>query len=380
LNKIVKIVLVGTGGYGQYYLRTLLDEFPEGQVLVQGVVDPFCQKTPLYDEIKHRGIHDYPTIRKFYNVNPECDLAIISSPIHFHVPHTMYALSQGSHVLCDKPLAASVQDVDHIISARDELDKKVWVGFQWSFSNAIQELKRDIISGIYGKPLKMKSLCFWPRSFDYYNRNDWAGRIQSRGGRWILDSPANNAMAHFIHNMFYLAGKDIHVSASPVKVDAMVFSSYPVENYDTIACRINTNEDVEMFFYGSHTTEKEFGPVFEIFFEDAVVHFGGPGKGIVAENSRGIIREYGSPDDDHQFLKLFYAVNGVHHDENIICGPEAARAQVQCINMIQDSISNIKQFPDSKVIDIPDENRIFIKDLDKILYDCYNQAKLPDIK
>jgi len=32
------------------------------------------------------------------------------------------------------------------------------------------------------------------------------------------------------------------------------------------------------------------------------------------------------------------------------------------------------------VKDVPNENRIFIKDLDKILYDCYNQAKLPDIK
>jgi hypothetical protein len=53
LNKTINIILVGTGGYGEYYLRTLLDEFPNGAVKVVGVVDPFCTKTPLYEEMKN---------------------------------------------------------------------------------------------------------------------------------------------------------------------------------------------------------------------------------------------------------------------------------------------------------------------------------------
>lgn len=373
----IKIVLIGTGGYGQYYLETLLDEFPKGAVKVVGVVDPFCTKMPLYHELKRRDIPDYPTIRRFFKENKSCDLAVISSPIHFHKEHVAYALSHGCHVLCDKPLAATVEDVDYLISIRDQFKRKLWVGYQWSFSSAIQELKQDILNGKYGKLLSMKTICFWPRDFDYYNRNAWAGKIKSKGGRWVLDSPANNAMAHFIHNMLYLAGDEMQLSSIPKEIEAELYRAYPIENYDTIACRIIEENGVEMLFYGSHVTKTEYGPRFKIILENAIVEYEDKISGIVARNKSGVIKKHGAPDDDHQFKKLFHAVNAINIDTPIICGPEAARSQVVCINQIHKEIDKIKDFPQSMKIHIKDENRIYIDQLDQILQECYKQRKLP---
>ncbi len=37
-------------------------------------------------------------------------------------------------------------------------------------------------------------------------------------GHWILDSPANNAMAHDLHNMFYILGLTRETSARPARL------------------------------------------------------------------------------------------------------------------------------------------------------------------
>jgi len=55
------------------------------------------------------------------------------------------------------------------------------IGYQWSYSEGIQSLKKDILSGLFGKPIRMKSLCLWPRDFAYLqeqlglpeNRSEW---------------------------------------------------------------------------------------------------------------------------------------------------------------------------------------------------------------
>ena len=40
--------------------------------------------------------------------------------------------------------------------------KIVAIGYQWSFSDAIQKLKADVIAGIFGKPRRLKTLVLWP--------------------------------------------------------------------------------------------------------------------------------------------------------------------------------------------------------------------------
>ena len=50
------------------------------------------------------------------------------------------------------------------------------IGYQWSYSEGIQSLKKDILTGRFGKPLRMKSMCLWSRDFSYFSRNNWAFR------------------------------------------------------------------------------------------------------------------------------------------------------------------------------------------------------------
>ncbi len=373
----VTIVVSAIGGYGYHYLKTLLEEVPAESYVLRGAVDRAPQTSPLFAELKGRGVPIFGSIKQFYESGNSADLAVISSPIHFHVPQSLAALAGGSDVLCDKPVGATVQAARELIDGRDVTDKWVMIGFQWSYSSAIQSLKKDIIDGLFGAPIRLKTLCLWPRDRAYYERNDWAGRIKSPGGRWVLDSPANNAMAHYLHNLFYVIGEDVESSALPASLVAEAYRVYPIENFDSVICRAVTHEGVELLFFASHATADEKRPIFEFEFEDAKITFDAECEEIIARDKSGREKRYGSPDDDHQFKKLFIALEAAGKPARVVCGPEAALSHTLCVNGIQESVGEALKLPSSMILSGDGGARLWGRGLDEAFLECYEKWLLP---
>ncbi len=369
--------MVGIGGYGMYYLKNLLDHCRDEDIEIVGVVDPFPGNSGIIREIQKREIKIFRTITDFYLAGSRADLVVIASPIQYHIEQSCIALMNGSNVLCDKPLSAVIQDVDDLLSVRKQSGRWVMIGYQWSYSHAIQELKRDILSGLYGKPKRMKSLCFWPRGKDYYERNQWTGKLRDEEERWVLDSPLGNAMAHFIHNLFYLLGREMDESDQPAEIQGECYRTYPIQNYDTGVFRAYTARGVEILFYGSHVTACERGPMFHLEFEGGTVTYGDEQDRIIAITREGREKDNGSPEDDDQFLKLHEAIRAVREDRPVICGPEAATAQVLCINGVQDSVEEIASFPVDRIASDEKKERLWVDGLSEELYACYRENRLP---
>lgn len=374
----VRVLMVAIGGYGFYYFKTLVDQFgPAGARLV-GIVDPEARRSAAWPTAVRLGLPVFPTIEEFYEAGHVADLAVIASPIHWHVPQSLVALAHGSNVLCDKPLGATVQEADALIAERDRSGRWVMVGYQWSFSSAILALKHDIRAGLFGRPRRLSALCCWPRDRAYYARNSWAGRLRDETTGWqVLDGPANNAMAHFLHNLFFVLGRAPHLSACPREVQAEIYRAYPIESYDTVACRTLTDEGVEACFYASHATDCAIDPRFRFEFEDAVVTCGEGRPTIVATDCAGRTKDYGAPDDTAQFRKLFAAVEASWHDVPIVCGPEAARSQTVTINGVHESVPEAAAFPEGLVSRGGDPERAAVGGLSDVLADCYRRCCLP---
>jgi predicted dehydrogenase len=373
----VSVVLVGIAGMGQTYLETLLEGFPPGEIEIQAVVEPFLERTGHVEELKDRGIPILASIDQVYRKKKPPALVVICSPIHRHVAQTSLALKHGSCVLCEKPIGATFQDAVQLIRTKNQTNLWVMMGYQWSYSRAIQSLKKDVMDGRFGKPIRLKSLCCWPRDEAYYRRNDWAGKIKDTEGNWVLDSPANNAMAHFLHNLFYILGDKINQCAVPHEVTAELYRTYPIENYDTVACRAYVQEGVEILFYASHTTSDDLGPMFAMEFEEATVTYGEVVDDIIAKDRQGNTIRYGSPEAEHPLRKLFEATQTIRQPQALLCGLEACIAQTLCMNGIQESVPAIIVFPDSLIDSDPDSNRKWVKNLLQELESCYKRGILP---
>jgi predicted dehydrogenase len=369
--------MVGGGGYGYFYLKTLLEQIPADQARLCGVVDPQARQSGHYRHLIEAGVPIFDEIDEYYQAGYRADLAVIVSPIQFHASQSCIALSQGTHVLCDKPIAPVVQEADRLIEAARKGEPWCMIGYRWSFSRAVQNLKRDIRRGLFGKPLRMKTLIFWPRDDAYYQRNNWAGRIKDDCGRWVLDSPASNAMAHFLHHLFYVLGVETSSSARPEEAVAELYRANPIENFDTGICRAHAECGVEVLFYGSHATQSRQEPTFHLEFENAAISYNEPTPEIVVQTREGRVWSYGSPEDDPQFQKLFAAVRAVHTQEPVVCGPQAARAQCVCINGMQDSVETIESFPHSIIRRDEEKKRWLAAGLDDVLRECYRKDALP---
>jgi predicted dehydrogenase len=374
----VRVLVVAIGGYGYYYLQTLLEQVPPARAALSGVVDPEARQSRGWRWVEERGVPVFGEIGDFYASGHRADLAVIVSPIQHHVPQSCSALEHGSHVLCDKPLGATIQDAVRLMAVRDLSGRFVMIGYQWSFSAAIQALKRDILAGHFGRPLRFSTICCWPRDLAYYQRNTWAGRLRDIAtGSWVLDGPMNNAMAHFLHNLLYLGGPAIPLSARPRTVEAELYRAYPIESCDTAACRVVAEDGLELLVYASHATEGAIEPRFRLEFERACVTFGQDSRTIVARDFSGQSKDYGAPDDTPQFKKLFDAIEAVREATPVVCGPEAASAQTLVVNGMHESMGEPVSFPDSIVRIDHGAGRRSVQGLGELLERCYERGALP---
>jgi predicted dehydrogenase len=374
----ISIALIGIGGYGNNFVSALLDAPNQSDFRFVGTVDPAPASCRRLADLRAKSVPLYPSLEAFYETD-RADLAIISSPIQFHAEQTCLALEKGSHVLCEKPLCATLQQARQMQDARDRTGRIVAVGYQWSFSEAIHKLKADVGSGVLGKPKRLRTLVLWPRDEAYYSRNRWAGAIEDSSGRLVLDSPVNNACAHYLHNMLYVLGEKIDRSADPATVTAELYRANKIPNYDTAALRCVTRAGTELLFIVSHAIGANVGPVFSYEFENATIDFSEkPGANIIARFTDGTIRNYGSPNQSRD-RKLWMTVNATQGADPQVCGIEASLPHTQCVLAGQKSRPQIIDFPASiiQVSGTPGHRKTVVEGLDAVLTRCYDEGKLP---
>lgn len=130
----------------------------------------------------------------------DLDIIDICTPPGLHYEQILAALSAGKHVICEKPLVGSLEQMDAIIAAEASAAGRLMPIFQYRFGNGIEQAKRIIDSGLAGKPYMATAETFWTRGADYY-AVPWRGKWETELGGML--------MSHAIHihdMMLYLMG------------------------------------------------------------------------------------------------------------------------------------------------------------------------------
>jgi predicted dehydrogenase len=336
--KTINTVLAGASGYGGYYISQFAQNAVPGARLC-AVVDPFASASPHFDWLKERNIPVFDSMEEFYGGGRGAELAVISSPIQFHRPQSETAVRHGTAVLCEKPLCAAEPDAAALLKASEEAGVRVGVGFQWSFSAAMEKLKRDILSGVFGKPVMLKTMVSWPKLNGYYTPDGWKGKRRGADGAEINDSVAMNAASHFLHNIFFILGDAPDTSACPSAVSARLSRVWDIQTFDTCYLRGRFQSGAEFLFCASHAAERNINPRFEYLFEKGRVTFNDDEGGAVrAVFTDGAVKDYGFPQSkESELRKLLAMTEAARTGKPPACGVRAVLPHLRvCSALLRD--------------------------------------------
>lgn len=83
--------------------------------------------------------------------DPEIDVVYNSLPNHLHAEWTIKALRAGKHVLCEKPIALSLAEIDEMTSVAKETGKVLAEAFMYLHHAQTLKVKEIVDSGALGK-------------------------------------------------------------------------------------------------------------------------------------------------------------------------------------------------------------------------------------
>ena len=250
-----RVALIGVSGYGTIYLQLLREALRRKTVTLKAAVIINQREVPdIVAELKTAGATIYADADTFFaRETGKIDLCLIPVGIQWHARLTVAALHAGMNVLVEKPLAGSLADIADIRRAEAESGRWVAVGFQDLYSLESRWLKTQLLAGVIGKIESIRMIGLWPRPRGYFTRNHWAGRLRADGAA-VLDSPLNNAFAHFVNLALYFAGAEADESADVRLQSVELYRAHQIETFDTAVVKGSTLANTHLWFGVSHAS------------------------------------------------------------------------------------------------------------------------------
>ncbi len=127
--------------------------------------------------------YDYKDLIK----KDKIDVVHICVPHYLHPVISKYALEQGVHVLCEKPMSIAYEDAVANVKLAEAQGVKYGIIFQCRFNNTARLVKEHIENGKLGKVLSARVVLTWCKPDEYYSLSDWKGTWDKEGGGVVID-------------------------------------------------------------------------------------------------------------------------------------------------------------------------------------------------
>lgn len=375
----VRIVMIGAGGYAGFYINYLINNLSSQKYILCGVVDPSYMQASTYKILEEMNIPCYTNIESFYD-NNTADLCIISSPIHFHKEQIIVAMQRGSQVLCEKPICPTIEEAMEIIELKSALNREVFVGFQMSYAEPILELKQIISQKRLGAIEKVKAIISWPRGWNYYSRNNWAGKVNTPDGYKVYDSVIGNATAHYLHNILFLLGKEINTAEELTGITAGLYRINDIETFDLCTFRGNLKQGGEVCFYTTHGSRVWIRPQLQMNFEGGIVNIDESTdyKIKVVFNNEEILWLNNPEEEVEEVRKIDKVIEWVSHRTFTMppCTVETVLPCLKCTSQLIEK-GEIIDFPKQFITKDELEKCSYVEGLEQDLMQCYMKEMLP---
>jgi predicted dehydrogenase len=181
-QKKLGIALVGLGSYSGGQLAPALQETEH--CYLAGIVTGTPSKIPTWKDkygIPDKNVYNYQTFDSIKD-NKDIDIVYVVLPNSMHAEYVIRAAAAGKHVICEKPMAITVEDCDRMIAACKKAGKMLSIGYRLHFEPYNLEMVRLGKEKTFGKLKKMSAgFGFRPPS------NVWRLKNELSGGGPLMD-------------------------------------------------------------------------------------------------------------------------------------------------------------------------------------------------
>lgn len=143
----LRIGIIGAGGIAQSRHIPAFLKFSDN-----ATITAVCD---LNEETAKRAADQFGIQKSFTNYKDlfrETDAVVICTPNKFHSEITVAALEAGQHVMCEKPMAMSLQECEEMAKARDRSGKVLAIAYHYRFMKEAQAAKKLILANEIGRP------------------------------------------------------------------------------------------------------------------------------------------------------------------------------------------------------------------------------------
>lgn len=217
--KLHKFILVGAGGFSRFWQKRYIPEMKEFAVPVAAVdVSEEALKLPVENGVLPAE-KCYTDARKAIEENP-CDFLVLVIPPEVRMQYIDLAIEYGLHVVCEKPLADTMEHACEIYTKMKAAGLKVSVTVSHRMDQRKQSLNRLLDSGKFGPINYIVGRLTMARRYG-----------ETIGGRYALGTPesklARNVSEGIIHELDTFRGM---TRSNVKKVYAKVWDFDPKDN------------------------------------------------------------------------------------------------------------------------------------------------------
>ena len=195
----IKFVIIGYGGMGSYHKKELM---PNELVQVVGVYDV---AQTAQDSAREAGLKVYDSLEHVL-ADETVEAVLIATPNDAHKTIAIAALHAGKHVICEKPVAMNVAELDDILAVAKETGNTFMVHQNRRWDPDFLVIRDLYQTGQIGDLFQIESRVHGANGIP----GDWREKAKHGGGMlldwgvhlidqllWLIDSPIKQMSADF---------------------------------------------------------------------------------------------------------------------------------------------------------------------------------------
>jgi predicted dehydrogenase len=180
-NATLKVAIIGTGAIFRNHLEAYQTLDNIEIVAVCDVNAELAEQTAQNNDIPHA----YGSVTELLAAE-QLDLVSVCTPHPTHEAIVTEVAQAQVHVLCEKPLAISVESSRRMVDVCHQNGVKLGVLFQRRFWPAARRIKELVDNGTIGQPILGHVSVMLHRDASYYSATPWRGSWDTDGGGVLM--------------------------------------------------------------------------------------------------------------------------------------------------------------------------------------------------